>query len=198
VLGEPERRLRLLDPVEPQLELRARQVHVELLAKAGPAGRDRERARRLTELGLGVIGATVDRAEDRALDREARRVERVPRRRGARQRGGELAGAVDAARLAIGAEQANGERRIEASSTAEHLLRPRDEELRLVCSGKSVEELRDGVHRHSVEPRRCREPAVTHAGRRNAPARRRRRNAPARRRRRNAPARRGRRKASPR
>ena len=55
VLGEAQGRRRLLHAVEPQLELRARQVHVELLAEPGAARRGRERARREAELGLGVV-----------------------------------------------------------------------------------------------------------------------------------------------
>jgi hypothetical protein len=185
VLRETERGLRLLHSIETELELRAREVHVELLAKPGPARRDGERARGLTELGLGMIGAAVDRAKDRALDREARRVERVPGGWGARKRGGELACTIDATGLAVGAKESNGERRIEPCATAQHLLGPRHEELRLVGGREAIEELRDCVHRHAIHPRRGGEPSVRHHRRRNAPARRWRRNAPARRLRRN-------------
>ena len=193
VLGEPERGLRLLHAVEPELELRAREVHVELLAEPRPARRDGERARGLPQLGLGVIGAAVYRAEDRPLDREARRVEGVPRRRGARERGRQLARTVDAAGLAVRAEQAHRERGIEPRAAAQHLLGPRHEELRLVRGGQTVEQLGDRVHRDAVHPGGHGETTVGHSRRRDAPARRGRRHAPARRRRRHPPARRGRR-----
>ena len=58
---------------------------------------------------------------------------------------------VDAPGLAVRAEEANGERGIEPRATAQHLLGPRDEELRLVRGGEPIEQLRDGVHRHAVD-----------------------------------------------
>ena len=63
MLREPQRGLRLLDAVELELELRGAEVEVELLAQARAAGREREGARRVPELGFGVIGAPVDVTE---------------------------------------------------------------------------------------------------------------------------------------
>jgi hypothetical protein len=78
VLRKAKRGLRLLHAIETELELCAREVHVELLTKAGASRGRRQRAGCLPELGLRVIGASIDRAQDRAFDREPRHVERVP------------------------------------------------------------------------------------------------------------------------
>ena len=151
VLGEPQGARGLLCAPHAQLELRLREVHVELLAQPRAARRDLQRARRLAKLGVGVIGAAVDRRDNRALDREARGVERVPRRRGARERRRELARAIEPARLAVAAEEAHGERRVDARAPAHHALDPRDDERPLVRGREPVEELRTRRHRHAVE-----------------------------------------------
>ena len=111
----------------------------------------------VNQLGVpfGVIGAAVDRAEDGPLDREARGIERVPRRGGAGERCCELARLVDAPGLAIRTQEPDGEGGIEPRATGEHLLGPGDEELGFVGRGEPIEQLRDGVHRHGVHTR-CR------------------------------------------
>ena len=137
VLREAQRPGGLLRAVHPQLELRLREVHVELLAQPRAARRSLERAGRLAELGVGVVGAPVDGREDGALDGEARRVERVPRGWGARERRGELRAR---GRSRPASRYARRRRTASAGSTrvraAHHGLDPRDDERPFVRGGE--------------------------------------------------------------
>jgi hypothetical protein len=150
VLREAKRVRRARQAIELDLELRLRDVHVELLAQACTLGRRAERAGRDAELGLGVIGPTVDRGQVRAFDGEPRRVERGPRGWRARERRGELARPVDATRLAVTAEQAHRERRVGSVPAREDALDPPGDEWRLVARGEAVEQLGAGRDRHDV------------------------------------------------
>ena len=107
-------------------------------------------------------------------------VERVPRRRGAGQRRREVARAIDAARLAVRAQQAHRERGVRPRPPGEHALDPRRDERRFVRRGEPVEQLRARGDRDPVGPgKRGRRHRAARVGQRTRAGRRGRHGRPA-------------------
>ena len=142
VLGEPEIVQRVRASLEPHVELGLSEVEIELLAQPEPLRQRRQCPRGDAELRLRMVTAPVDRGQRSAFDGEPGRVDRVPRRRRARQRRRKFSRTVELAGLAVGAQEANGEGRIGPRAPGEHGLQPVREKRPFVRSRKPVEERR--------------------------------------------------------
>ena len=150
VLGEPEDARRVGGPIELQLELRLRQVKVELLAQSSSLRRRCERSRRQSQFGIRMIASAIDGRQDGALDGETSAVQGTPRCRRGRKRCGEVARPVDTAGLAVCTQEAHGQCGVAAQSARQNALDPRSDERCFVRRGKPVEELRACRDRNAV------------------------------------------------
>jgi hypothetical protein len=85
VLGESKGLRRARKTGQSELELRLRQMQIQLFSKTRASWRGGERTRSIAQLRLCVVAAAVEGRQNGSLDGKTRGIERVPGTRGTRQ-----------------------------------------------------------------------------------------------------------------